>query len=171
MKDLFYRFCHWALALLGLGTTTGCNGPGRIGAVCEYGVPTMEYRVSGKVIDSITDTPIKGIAITRIDETTKEESADTVWTAKDGSFICEGNNFPSGSITLKFTDVDGIDNVDQFQTKEVTVTLVKEEDKKGNWHYGVYAADELLIKLDPELPTELEYGIPYTEYSDKENAK
>lgn len=168
MKDLIIRFCHWALALLGLGAAGGCNGP-RV--VCEYGVPTMEYRVSGKVIDSNTDTPIKGIAITRIDETTKEESADTVWTAKDGSFICEGNNFPSGSITLKFTDVDGIDNVDQFQTKEVTVTLVKEEDKKGNWHYGVYAADELLIKLDPELPTVLEYGIPYTEYSDKENAK
>ena len=51
------------------------------------------------------------------------------------------------------------------------MTLVKEEDKKGNWHYGVYTADELLIKLDPELPTVLEYGIPYTEFSDKENAK
>ena len=59
MKELILRFCHWALALLGLGAANGCNGP-RV--VCEYGVPTMEYRVSGKVIDSLTDNPIKGIA-------------------------------------------------------------------------------------------------------------
>lgn len=168
MKELILRFCHWALALLGLGAANGCNGP-RV--VCEYGVPTMEYRVSGKVIDSLTDNPIKGIAITRVNETTKEESIDTVWTSKDGSFVCEGNNFPSGSIILKFTDVDGTDNVDQFQTKEVKVTLIKETDGEGNWNYGVYTADDLLIKLDPELPTVLEYGVPYTEYTEKPNAE
>ena len=164
MKELIIRFCHWTLALLGLGATNGCKGPG---VICEYGVPTMEYRVSGKVIDSSTDSPIKGIAITRINENTREESIDTVWTSKDGSFICEGNNFPTESITLKFTDVDGTDNIDQFQAKEVTVTLTKETDGEGNWNYGVYTAEELLIKLDPELPIPLEYGVPYTEYSEK----
>jgi putative lipoprotein (rSAM/lipoprotein system) len=168
MKDLIIRFCHWALALLGLGATNGCKGPG---VICEYGVPTAEYRVSGKVIDSMTENPIKGIAVNRIDETTREEYTDTVWTSKDGKFVCEGNNFPTGSIVLKFTDVDGTANGDQFQTKEVKVTLIKEQDGKGNWNYGVYAAEDLLIRLDPELPTVLEYGVPYTEYNEQPKAE
>ena len=29
----------------------------------------------------------------------------------------------------------------------------------------------VLIKLDPELPTALEYGVPYTEYTEKPNAE
>ena len=40
MKGLIIRFCHWALALLGLGTAGGCNGS-RV--VCEYGVPNIEF--------------------------------------------------------------------------------------------------------------------------------
>ena len=36
--------------------------------MAEYGVPVIEYRISGKVVDSRTESPVQGIAVTRIDD-------------------------------------------------------------------------------------------------------
>lgn len=92
MRDLFLRFCRWALPLLGISGVISCDNviqsPDMYGCppVPEYGVPVMEFRMKGKVVDSQSEQPIKGIAATRINELTSQESVDTVWTAENGWF-------------------------------------------------------------------------------------
>ena len=176
MRDLFLRFCRWALPLLGISGAISCDnvitGPDMYGCPpAEYGVPTMEFRMKGKVVDSQSEQPIKGIAVTRINEETSQESVDTVWTADNGEFICQGEDWPSESMTLKFTDVDGRENLGEFMEKEVKVKLTREEGSQNGWFTGIYISDDVLVKLDPEPEVTPEYGVAYSEYSAKENAK
>lgn len=165
MRNLFLRFCRWALPLLGVSGAVSCDNV--IGSRAEYGVPTMEYRVRGKVLSSESDEPVKGIAVTGMTEDGYER-IDTVWTTENGEFLYDGYDFPSDHITLRFTDVDGFDNLGEFQKKEVQVVLTREEGSQSGWFSGVYVSDDLLVRLDP-LP-EVEYGVPYSEYSSKEHA-
>ena len=60
MKDLFLRFCRWALPLLGVAAVTSCEivapsmyGPPPSGyddMVCMYGTPVVEFSVKGRHI-------------------------------------------------------------------------------------------------------------------------
>ena len=177
MRDLFLRFCRWALRLLGISGAISCDNviqsPDMYGCppAPEYGVPVMEFRMKGKVVDSQSEQPIKGIAVTRINEETSQESVDTVWTADNGEFICQGEDWPSESMILKFTDVDGGENLGEFMEKEVKVKLTREEGSQNGWFTGIYISDDILVKLDPEPELTPEYGVAYSEYSAKENAK
>ena len=110
--------------------------------------------MKGKVVDSKTEQPIKGIAVTRINEVTPYQSADTVWTSDDGEFICQGEDFPNDSMILKFTDVDGVDNMGEFQQQEVKVMLTRMEGSEDGWFEGIYTSDDVLVKLDPVAPAE-----------------
>ena len=159
MRNLFLRFCRWALPLLGVSGVISCDnviiGPDMYGCPpVEYGVPIMEFRMKGKVVDSKTEQPIKGIAVTRINEVTPYQSADTVWTSDDGEFICQGEDFPNDSMILKFTDVDGVDNMGEFQQQEVKVMLTRMEGSEDGWFEGIYTSDDVLVKLDPVAPAE-----------------
>lgn len=115
MRDLILRFCRWALPLLGVSAAISCDNviqaPDMYGCppAPEYGVPVMEFRISGKAVDARTEEPVKGIAVTYITED-KYESPDTTWTSDNGEFMIRQNSFPSYKMTLKFTDVDGADN-------------------------------------------------------------
>ena len=177
MRDLFLRFCRWALPLLGISGVISCDNviqsPDMYGCppAPEYGVPVMEFRMKGKVVDSHSEQPIKGIAVTRINELTSQESVDTVWTAENGEFICQGEDETSESMILKFTDVDGRENLGEFMEKEVKVKLTREEGSQNGWFTGIYISDDVLVKLDPEPEVTPEYGVAYSEYSAKENAK
>lgn len=113
----------------------------------EYGVPVMEFRMKGKVVDSQSEQPI------------------------NGEFICQGEDETSESMILKFTDVDGQENLGEFMEKEVKVKLTREEGSENGWFTGIYISDDVLVKLDTEPEVTPEYGLPYSEYSAKENAK
>lgn len=154
MRNMFLRFCRWAMPMLGITGAISCDnviqGPDMYGCPpAEYGVPTMEFRMKGKVVDSRSELPIKGIAVTRINEETSHETVDTVWTAENGEFIYHGEDFPSESMILKFTDVDGAENLGEFQKQEVKVKLTREEGSEDGWFEGVYISDDVLVKLDP----------------------
>ncbi|MBQ8812587.1 MAG: radical SAM-associated putative lipoprotein [Bacteroidales bacterium] len=174
MRDLFLRLCRWALPLLGISGAISCDNVIQTYDMygcppAEYGVPTMEFRMKGKVVDSESDQPVKGIAVTRINENTSIESTDTVWTAENGEFFYQGTDFPSESMILKFTDVDGVENHGMFHNKEVKVKLTREEGSQEGWFTGVYISDDVLVKLDAYPAPE--YGLPYSEYSAKKNAE
>lgn len=176
MRDLFLRLCRWGLTILGVNAVISCNDNVDVAPLygviaAEYGSPFIEFKLKGKVVSSHNETPVKGIAVTYTNEKTNIESKDTVWTAADGGFEYNGADFPTESVILKFTDVDGISNVDEFRTKEVQVKLSKEQDGEGNWNMGVYTADDLLIKLEPDVEIAVEYGVQYSEYSKKPKAK
>lgn len=153
MRDLFLRFCRWALPLLGISGVISCDNviqsPDMYGCppAPEYGVPVMEFRMKGKVVDSQSEQPIKGIAVTRINELTSQESVDTVWTAENGEFICQGEDETSESMILKFTDVDGSEN-GEYSVEQVEVSLVLKEESQDGWMVGIYAADDVQVELD-----------------------
>ena len=164
MKDLFYRFCRWALPFLGVSTVISCDNvfdsPDMYGTqVAEYGVPVMEYKVSGKVTDKDTGAPIKGI------EVTSEESLAQVFTSETGEFTCEGATFPDDKVTITFKDIDGEEN-GAYLTQEIEVAVEKSENGSG-WFAGVYIADDVLVTLTPHDMPAPEYGVPIAEFSVK----
>jgi hypothetical protein len=53
-------------------------------------------------------------------------------------------------MTLEFIDTDGKENTDDFKTQKAQVKLAKIEDDKGTWHWGVYGAEGVTIKLEPK---------------------
>ena len=160
MRDLILRFCRWALPLLGVSAAISCDNviqaPDMYGCppAPEYGVPVMEFRISGKAEDAQTGEPVKGIAVTYITED-KYEHPDTTWTSDNGEFLIENYSFPSDRMTLKFTDVDGAEN-GEYSVKEAEVTLDRKEESQDGWMVGIFAADDVQVKLDPVQPADTE---------------
>lgn len=154
MRGLFLRFCRWALPLFGVSAAISCDNviqaPDMYGCppVPEYGVPIMEFRISGKAEDAKTGQPVKGIAVTHIHPEDQYESPDTTWTSEKGEFIVQQSSFPSDKMILKFTDVDGSEN-GEYSVEKVDVTLVRKEESQDGWMVGIYAADDIQVKLDP----------------------
>ena len=164
MKDLFFRFCRWALPFFGVSAVVSCdnvfNTPDMYGTqVAEYGVPVMEYVVKGKVTDAETGAPVKGIKVV------PEEANVLVYTSENGEFTCEGATFPDGKVTITFKDIDGEEN-GVYATKEIEVPVEKSEEGSG-WFAGVYIADDVLVKLMPGDIVTPEYGVPVVEFSVK----
>lgn len=154
MRNLILRICRWLLPMFGVSAAISCDNviqsPDMYGCppAPEYGVPVMEYRMSGKVVDSVSGEPIKGIAVTHDNPVVSYDSYDAVYTEDDGSFVIESDGFPSDMMNLKFTDVDGDDNGGDYQTKEMTVSLSRAEAGEGNWDYGDYSAENIEVILE-----------------------
>ena len=152
MKDLFLRFCRWALPLLGVAAVTSCEivAPAMYGSppsgyddmVCMYGTPVVEFSVKGKVVDS-EGNPIPGIEISH------DYSGHKVYTLEDGSFdyTSEDNGFEMETVTLEFTDIDGEENGGDFQSQEVPVPVQQTEPGDGAWNNGKFEAENVEIVL------------------------
>lgn len=157
MKNILLRFCRWALTALGITAVGSCE---RFEPVAEYGCPTMTFRVSGKIVNSSTGQPVKGIAV----------SCDEDWddpkviTSDDGEFVYESYAFPADKIILKYKDSDGEAN-GYYISKEGPVILKKAQDGTGTWDSGLYVAENLQIKMDEDFP--VMYGTPLVEFSVK----
>ncbi|MBP3425067.1 MAG: radical SAM-associated putative lipoprotein [Alistipes sp.] len=106
---------------------------------CEYGTPSVDFTVKGKVTDS-EGTPIKGIVVSL--ETDSGTVMQSTTTATDGTFTTtKTDDWLFYDSVLIFTDTDGEANGGDFATYEVEVeelpkTKVKEGD--GNWYQGEY---------------------------------
>lgn len=139
-QTLITRFFNSILVLLGFSSAVSCE-PGS-GAVCMYGVPTMDFEVSGKVVDQ-DSAPIAGIKVCC--STFDEPGVATVFTAADGSFFISGTEM---SPLLKFEDIDGPENGGEFaeKTEEIEVVRVKKGD--GEWYLGKYEAKGVVIGLE-----------------------
>lgn len=165
MRDLFLRFCRWALPLLGITGVVSCEifAPVMYGSPpVEYGVPTMDYRVTGTVTDSQTGEPVKGIKI----QSESLDAPDPVITSETGEFVYEDRWYPHKKITLEFTDLDPFED-GAYMPKTVEVELKKIKDGDGHWYDGMYVAEGLLVKLDEEDVAVTEYGCPVVEFSVK----
>ena len=165
MKDLFYRFCRWALPFFGVSAVVSCdnvfNTPDMYGtSVAEYGVPVMSYVVKGKVTDAGTGKPIKGIQVT------SDDGYKKVHTTEAGDFECNGSGWPDEKVKLTFTDIDGEAN-GLYDPQEMEVSVKKIEEGSGTWHYGVYVAEDVMVKLMPGDIITPEYGVPVVEFSVK----
>ena len=155
MKDLFLRFCRWALPLLGVTAVISCDGnlpapeygvppSGYDDMLCMYGTPVVQFSVKGKVVDT-EGNPISGIEVSQ----SQAYDGRKVYTSEDGSFdyTAEDIGFEMESVTLTFTDVDGEENGGDFQSHEVTVPMQQTEPGDDAWDNGKYEADGVEITL------------------------
>ena len=100
------------LVLLGF---TACDSDGPGNELCEYGTPSADYQVKGKVLDQ-TGKPIKGVQVVVKDldavfvkgEKDYVSDYDTVYTDVKGEFESDkAHTFSIGSQEVLFHDVDG----------------------------------------------------------------
>lgn len=136
MKKLLYL-------LLGILGFTACKEGGIGGGggmVCEYGTPTTDYIVKGKVTDS-AGVPIKGIVVSSKDVSSFIDcSGLSAVTADDGTFTTNKMREFGVIGTLVFTDTDGEANGGDFATLEVNMDkLPKTQTKEADgWFRGEY---------------------------------
>ena len=168
MRDLFLRFCRWALPFLGISGVVSCDNMSKPAPmygvpVPEYGAPVMEFRVSGTVTDSMTGKPVKGI---KVQAESGYERPDHVVTSETGQFVYKDSAYPDDTITLEFTDIDSFED-GAYMPRTVEVRLEKKQDGDGIWHEGLYVAEGLFVSLDEEDQVLPEYGCPVAEFSIK----
>jgi len=139
MKKPVLTIFRWLLALMGFGTIAGC---GEIinDQPCEYGMPLMDYVVSGKVTDK-AGKPIKGI---EVGDNHYGSPKDT--TGADGLFSISSSEFPCDSLTLIAKDIDGTEN-GSYADKSQSVALTKIKKGDGKWYEGSFEAKDVIIKM------------------------
>lgn len=109
-----------------------------------YGMPSMDFTVSGKVMD-VKNNPINGIEVTTSNENVYVPTK--VATDEKGEFTISGNGWPEDTINLTFTDVDGEQNGGDFQTATEQVHLTQTKKTDDVWYKGVYEAKGVKVTL------------------------
>jgi len=144
MKKKVVKFYRWILALMGLGTvSTGCETLRGIidPVVCMYGMPYMEYEVSGNVSDK-GGKSIPGIEVINDNDFDARDTTDV-----DGNFYLKGSEFPKEKISVSFRDIDSTLN-GSFSDKTIEVSLKRVSKGDGSWYDGAYEANKIKVVLD-----------------------
>ena len=135
-QGFFTTTLNYILVLLGFATTTSCE---HIFAIqCEYGTPTMDFEVSGKVVNQ-DSTPIAGIKVSAVGDDV------TALTSEDGSFFISGTGWGS---FLMFEDIDGPENGGEYAVKTEEVKVEQVEKGSGHWYKGKYEAKGVVIEME-----------------------
>ena len=147
------RGTNWALAgLLSLLGFAGCgkdnNDDGEMRV--EYGVPTANFKVLGRVTDE-QGKPLSGMRVVASDVTTVWGKGpeqcysgllrDTVYTATDGSFVREYSAFPTDSVYFHMKVEDPTTRPD-YDSDSVTVGFAKGDLKGSTKHWYRGAAEK-----------------------------
>ena len=133
-QDKIIKLCSFLLIILGFGS---CN----ILPKDEYGTPSADYQVNGRVLSAIGNNPVKGIKATISTPENPYERRDTTYTDANGEFILiVKNGWPDDpkKLSVKFEDMDGELNGGTFDTKEFDVIFTNPiyNGKEGNWYQG-----------------------------------
>ena len=139
-QTLKTKFFNYILVLLGFSASTSCENV--IPIECEYGTPTMDFEISGKVVNQSSE-PIQGIKVSC--QTFTLPGVSTAITAEDGSFHISGKAI---SPMLEFEDIDGPENGGEFasKTEEIKVNQIKKGD--GHWYKGEYEAKDVVVRME-----------------------
>ncbi len=117
----------------------------------EYGTPSADYIVKGKISDKFTNQPIKGIGVI-VPSRVYLKHGDTVYTNELGEYTLDlKNSFPYWNEKMKVIakDLDaeknGIYEKDSIELTFSEKDLVKKG--TGNWYDGVYEKTNQNFKL------------------------
>ena len=124
-----------ALVLLGFSACSKDTVDG--GGMCEYGSPSVDYRVIGEVSDE-EGNPLEGI---RVIVEKNSHMADTVYTDAKGAFQTENINSVGFYIhDVAFDDVDGEAGGGEFESAKVPIKdFERKKIKEGEgWYDGEY---------------------------------
>ena len=144
-----------------LGMMTGCD----INQLkCEYGVPSADFIIKGKVTDKSSQKPIKNIAIIRKAHTSPYGN-DTVKTNADGEFEMKFTEFPGLDHWIFAEDLDGTKNGGLYAPDSLKVNsaqMRKVKKGSGSWFSGTFEKTDANFQLKHE--TLAMYGVPSAEY-------
>lgn len=137
---------------------------GRGQVALMYGVPTMEYRIRGKVVNH-QGKAVKGIQVVMLNreigntpnrpgeddpyvEDYLKQYADT--TKADGSFEIKAKDRPTEYMRVFVRDIDGPSN-GNYQNDVINVEFTNDEVKSEGqgWNRGVAQKENFNIKLKP----------------------
>lgn len=181
MKEFMLKLSRWFLALMGLGGAFSCNGlfVGRD----EYGTPYSTFQVKGKVVDSESGAPVKGVTMTPchtysdVDENgvkveVHQPMDEGVEVDDKGTFVIGGTSYSADtslSVLLHDEDpeTDGHYKDSVYVVELEPVEGAKDEDA---WHVGSFAAN-VVLKAEPVHEAAVEYGVPYSRYERKQKVK
>ncbi len=148
-KRNWLKVCNtlWALLAAVLGFT-GCD---QIGTErCEYGMPTADYKIKGKVVDS-QEKPVGDIQIIvkRVlgDNPDHHYSWDTLTTDKQGEFLFEKSETSEHKFRIDYQDIkNGI-----FKHDSTDVVMPNPTGGKG-WYEGQSYKEKTIIleEIDAE---------------------
>ncbi len=147
------RFLNMLLALLGFaGISSSCDDNKHL---CEYGTPSADFSISGKVVDQ-KGNPLKdivvecGVHVGQQGEIYHRYGIDTVHTKADGSFEKAWLGFSRYSDKIYVIDEDGPENGGEFEDKlyDPFNDFKRVKDGSGHWYEGAFEAKDLVIKLD-----------------------
>ena len=134
MKSIVVKLCKRLLALLGFAVVS-CD---ILEIRCEYGTPTMDYTVMGKVVNRQGEN-LKGIKVKSM-----EYMPDSTYTDAYGSFRIVENDVTGGGgkVPLVFEDETEI-----YRSDTVYVQLTQVEEGDGDWYCGAYEAKDVKITM------------------------
>lgn len=147
------RGTNWALAgLLSLLGFAGCgkdnNDDGEMRV--EYGVPTANFKVLGRVTDE-QGKPLSGMRVVASDVTTVWGKGpeqcysgllrDTVYTASDGSFVREYSLFPADSVYIHMK-IEDTAEPSVYDSDSIAVGFAKGDLKGSTKHWYRGAAEK-----------------------------
>ncbi|HIZ85235.1 MAG TPA: radical SAM-associated putative lipoprotein [Candidatus Coprenecus stercoravium] len=150
------KFLKLLLVFLGIRAFASCDSlpPAKV----EYGVPYASYEIKGRVTDA-DGNPIKGIKVDMLSEYDVDSagnitlypfySEEDVLTDESGRFHVRNGDFPSDSLSVGFSDIDGAENGGEFATKVITKAVEQVEEGSGNWDKGVFVVPgEVEVVMD-----------------------
>jgi putative lipoprotein (rSAM/lipoprotein system) len=128
-----------------LGAITGCD---YFEPRCEYGTPSADFVVKGKVIDKSSRKPVQDIRI--IHKTGYAPTSDTVKTNANGEFELKFVEFPGTNQWVYAEDLDGTENGGLYGPDSLTVNSsqmkrIKKGD--GSWYQGVFEKNDANFAL------------------------
>lgn len=149
------RIVAWILTALGLYTSCDTIEP-RV----EYGTPTADFVVKGKVVDESTRQPVKDMAVTNKSHTAYSGN-NTVKTDANGNYALEftATAFGPEEITVYTSDADGKEDGSYLSdTIRIKASELKQIAKKrGSWYFGKFEgnADFEIAQAPPAVEPEV----------------
>ena len=154
LRDHLRRLGYTLIGLLGFASCAGLdpdpdsegngglNGTGSRGSVINqmkyaYGVPTSEFRVSGRVTGA-GGAKLKGIQVVSVFGEKTWMRTDTTYTDSSGKFSSVTRTYPSDAVRLIFNAIDGNANGGQFVSQTVTVPAKQIAKGDSFWFQGTF---------------------------------
>lgn len=142
MKSFLLKLFGALLPLFGVTALSSCDKGILGGMVCEYGTPTMDYTVMGKVVN-VQNEPLKGIKVKPLHDSWPR---DSTYTDTQGNFTVRRerswleSNYGIYYAPLTVEDTSGI-----YRNDTVRVKMVRIKEADG-WYKGAFEArDEKII--------------------------
>lgn len=149
---------------------TGCDWPFSPEPIAEYGVPSAEFIIKGKVTSSATEKPIKNIRVVIPGIKYPLQGLDTTYTDANGEYEVKYGDFPIFSEQYKviFSDTDGTNNDGQFKSDTLKVSFSAEDQIKkgsGSWYSGIFQKTNQNIALKKDEAIAM-YGVMGANYKE-----